>query len=59
MDNERFEGETTTVRTHDRGEISGKPAGAADGTEPQSEAPVRQQELAREENERAEERRER
>lgn len=50
-------GETSTVRTNDQGEISGKPAGAADEAQAHSEPPIHQQELAREENELAHERR--
>jgi hypothetical protein len=43
MDNDALQGETSTVRTNDRGEISGKPVGAAEDDEPLSEAPIHEQ----------------
>lgn len=42
MDNEILQGETSTPRTHDRGEISGIPNGA-DPEDATSEAPLRQE----------------
>jgi hypothetical protein len=56
MDKDHLQGETSTVRTTDRGEVSGKPVGAAeDGDDPATEQLLAQNEIEAEEYDEAHE----
>jgi hypothetical protein len=46
MDKDHLEGETSTIRTTDRGEVSGKPVGVAeDGDDPATEQLLEQDQI--------------